>query len=94
MQRISSLRWQKFKSMIKESWKKIPFQTHTHSVLALVVNVVNGKSVTPDIKEAEIKATITVILGGNVKSKEQFEVIKHVEIKPTNEKLEQVVGIV
>jgi hypothetical protein len=38
--------------------------THTHSVLALVVNVVNGKSVTPDIKEAEIKATITVILGG------------------------------
>lgn len=38
--------------------------THTHSVLALVVNVFNGKSVTPDIKEAEIKATITVILGG------------------------------
>lgn len=30
----------------------------------------------------------------NVKSKEQFEVSKHVEIKPTNEKLEQVVGIV
>lgn len=64
MQRISSFRCQQFKSMIKESWKKIPFQTHTHSVLALVVNVVNGKSVTPDIKEAEIKATITVILGG------------------------------
>lgn len=66
MQRISSLRCQQFKSMIKESWKKIPFQTHTHthSVLALVVNVFNGKSVTPDIKEAEIKATITVILGG------------------------------
>jgi len=41
-------------------------------------------------KHAEISEKHEV----NVKSKEQFEVIKHVEIKPTNEKLEQVVGIV
>uniref|UniRef100_A0A2K1XNF5 Uncharacterized protein n=1 Tax=Populus trichocarpa TaxID=3694 RepID=A0A2K1XNF5_POPTR len=68
MQRISSFRCQQFKSMIKESWKKIPFQTHTYSVLALVVNVVNGKSVTPDIKKAEIKATITARSRGKIVS--------------------------